>query len=439
MVKFSGLPDPLEPRRLRERVLPFVLLYGFALLLRVVYAWIAPGPGASPSSDPLEYDQVAWNLATGHGFAIGEGLARHPTAFVPPVLPWLVSWVYKVFGRDYFAAVLFQATIGALVPLLVVRLGAPLFGGGVAFAAGVLAAVHPLLVFFSGYLMTETLFSAVMLWAMIVSVEVVRFPSGRRAFWTGIAWGAAALTRPTALLLPLITLAWAWAPLSLMLDAKTLRRYALYAAAGLALVIGPWTIRNAMTFGAFIPVTTGGGQALLDSNNPEVWDNPALRGGAGLDRTSEPYASLLAQGTELERDARARGAALEFAFSRVGDWPVIAWAKFWRFWRVSAEGGGTGGWQREGSPLGALLRAIDPLLLWSIVVMPLAIWGAVGVARGARRLFQSYPAWVILYFTLLALVFWGSLRMRLPVEPLVVLFAAAGGENLWRRWRTRNA
>jgi hypothetical protein len=29
--------------------------------------------------------------------------------------------------------------------------------------------------------------------------------------------------------------------------------------------------------------------------------------------------------------------------------------------------------------------------------------------------------------------------MRLPVEPLVVLFAAAGGEALWRRWRTRGA
>ena len=43
----------------------------------------------------------------------------------------------------------------------------------------------------------------------------------------------------------------------------------------------------------------------------------------------------------------------------------------------------------------------------------------------------------MLYFTALAMVFWGALRMRVPVEPMIVLFAALGFEDARRRLRTR--
>ena len=39
-----------------------------AWLPPVAYAWLAIGPGATPSSDPATYDTVAWNLARGAGF-----------------------------------------------------------------------------------------------------------------------------------------------------------------------------------------------------------------------------------------------------------------------------------------------------------------------------------------------------------------------------------
>ena len=40
---------------------------------------------------------------------------------------------------------------------------------------------------------------------------------------------------------------------------------------------------------------------------------------------------------------------------------------------------------------------------------------------------------------LLAVVFWGALRMRMPIEPLVVLYAAVGADALWKRWRVRRS
>lgn len=70
-------------------------------------------------------------------------------------------------------------------------------------------------------------------------------------------------------------------------------------------------------------------------------------------------------------------------------------------------------------------------------MLPLALWGAASALRGPRRWFQSLGLWVVLYFTALSVVFFGSLRMRLPAEPLVVLFAAAGLDDLLRRARAR--
>ncbi len=80
---------------------------------------------------------------------------------------------------------------------------------------------------------------------------------------------------------------------------------------------------------------------------------------------------------------------------------------------------------------------LDPLVLWSLAILPLAAWGTVLCFRGARRWFQTLSVWVIVYFTALGVVFFGSLRMRAPIEPLIALLAAVGLDDLWRRIRSR--
>ena len=88
-------------------------------------------------------------------------------------------------------------------------------------------------------------------------------------------------------------------------------------------------------------------------------------------------------------------------------------------------------------PLRRTLGEADPLPAWSAVILPLALWGVARTLRGARRWFQSLPLLAVLYFSALSAVFWGALRMRVPVEPLVTLFAAAGFEDLRQRLRVR--
>jgi len=434
--------SPAPRRRAAPRLKPAslgsgLLLFAVALLLRAGYVAIAAGTAAQPSSDSLEYDTVAWNLANGAGFSLDGAAGPYPTAFVPPVVPWITSLLYRTGGHHFFAALLLQALIGALVPLLVLSLGSATFGGGVARLAAWLAALHPLLVFFSGYLLTETTFTAALLLALVASVAWLKTPRPGRALGVGLLWGLAALTRPTALPLPLLVAFWAWGPLGLTVSQRDRVRQVAMLFLGVALVVTPWTLRNAAVLRAFVPVTTGAGRALLDSNNPVVWDDPVARGGANSTFHLEPWASEFRGRSEPEIDAIARRDALRFLAERQAEIPRMALAKLARFWRVTAEGGGTGHWQRSGSPLVALLGRIDPLLVWSVLVLPFAVFGLVRTIAGPRRWFLALPFFVILFFSFGATIFWGALRMRVPIEPLVVLYAAAGFEEARRRFVTR--
>lgn len=421
----------------RESLLMFLV----ALALRVAYVWLAAGPGAQASSDAVTYDTIARHLASDIGFRLsGAGGTTYPTAFVPPVLPFLVGVLYRAIGHpDFFAALLMQAVFGALVAPVLAALGAAVFGSPVGRVAGWLAAVHPLLVFFSGYLLTETTFTLALLLAIYTSMQWLKTPRPGRAIGAGLMWGLAALTRPTALPLPLVVMAWAWAPLGLTVTSRERLKQLALLVLGVALIVGPWTVRNAFQMHALVPVTTGGGRSLLDANNPVVWNDPAQRGGANSVYSLEPWASRFRGLSEVEVDRLSAQLAREFLVQHATEWPAMAAAKVARFWRLGAEAGTTGHWQRSGSPLAAVLRVVDPLLAWSLLTLPLGVWGAVVVLRGARRLFQSLPLLIIATFTLYAVLYWGSLRMRVPVEPLVLLYTATGANELWKRLRVRRS
>jgi len=434
--RFDSTPRraALEGRsHLGGALLPFAV----ALLLRLVWAWVVVGPGGQPYSDSADYDNVAWNLASGRGYSFDGATAPYPTAFVPPLLPWLTSLLYRTVGHHYFAAVLLQCVIGALIPGALAAFGAAMSGAATGRLAGWIVALHPLLVFFAGYLMTEPLFTLLLTLALGLSAEWIKTPRPGRALGAGVAWGLANLTRPTALLLPLGVLAWAWAPLGLTVTARERARQMALLLAGVALVVGPWTVRNAIVLHAFVPVTTGGGGALYVGNNETVWSDPARRGGATGGAWDRQLAGEFRGLSEVEIDARARAAALAFLAAHRREWPAMALAKLARFWRLSAVGSGAGEWRRPESPIGRLLAVVDPLRLWSLALFPLAAWGAVLTVRGPRRWFQSLSLWVILYFSLLAVVFFGALRMRMPVEPLIALLGAVGISDLRRRLLAR--
>jgi len=275
--------------------------------------------------------------------------------------------------------------------------------------------------------------------SLLGSVKWLKTPRAGLALGAGFLWGLTVLTRPTALPLPLVVALWAWAPLEFMLSPRERVRQMALLFVGMVMVITPWTIRNAVALNAFVPVTTGGGRSLLDSNNPIVWRDAAQRGGATAVLSTEPWATRFKDLSEVQLDQAAGREAWSFILANLREWPSVAVAKVARLWRWNAFTPSTGDWFTGHAGLGAMLRAIDPLLVWSCLMWPLAAFGLWRTVRGSRRHFQLLPLHVIALFTVGCTLYWGALRMRVPIEPLVVLYAAVGLSQLVWRIRVKRA
>src|SRR5437867_4759290 len=135
MLRRAQPPSRSPRRRERPRSGPWLLLLAVGLSVRVLFALVSAGPHATPPSDGAELDSLAWNLARGAGYSLTGPNGFLPTAMVPPLVPWLVSLLYRSVGHHYFLALIFQCAIGYLVLLLVASLGSAAFGGTLARVA----------------------------------------------------------------------------------------------------------------------------------------------------------------------------------------------------------------------------------------------------------------------------------------------------------------
>jgi 4-amino-4-deoxy-L-arabinose transferase-like glycosyltransferase len=253
----------------RRRAPAALIVFAVALVLRLAWVtWTAPGAKAF---DPARMDEVARHLAQGSGFTRDAGLVSQPVADVPPLVPWLLSLVYRVAGHRAFAALVLQCVLGAMIPLLLAGLGRSLFGDPIGLWCAWLATLHPLLIVACAELSAGTAFCATLSLAMLLSAEWLRTPRHGRALGTGLAWGMAALTHPAALPAPLVVAAWAWRPLGLAAgSANRLRQLGLLLL-GVALVVAPWTLRNAIQTHSLALVTRGDGGPLTGAFEPAAW------------------------------------------------------------------------------------------------------------------------------------------------------------------------
>jgi hypothetical protein len=190
--------------------------------------------------------------------------------------------------------------------------------------------------------------------------------------------------------------------------------------------------------GGWIGLTSHGGFTFYQSNNQKVVDVPHYRGGvapiAGL-----PHVEQMRGMSELERDEFARARGIDFLRENKSLIPRLLWWKFARFWRLESDVGlsgvKSGWWWNNDTPLGKLASNFDVGLIYAVVAFPLFLAGVVLTRRRWRELMFLYG--IPVAHTAVALVFFGSLRGRIPVEPVIAIFAAVTVDRmyLWIRRR----
>ena len=224
--------------------------------LAVRLAFVALEPATRPRGDERTWLVLGleWVAAPPASF----DPLKSPLLFYPPLQPYLIGVAATLGGLG--AVKVAQALLGALLVPAVALVGRRAFGPGVGLAAAAATAVYPTLVWYSAHFWSEPLF-VVLLWWGLERALAADEGRGGAAVASGVLLGLAALTRELPLYFVPILVAWM---LSRRDRASLVRALALVAAT--TAVVAPWTLRNWVRFGAFVPVSTMGGRALWEGN-----------------------------------------------------------------------------------------------------------------------------------------------------------------------------
>jgi 4-amino-4-deoxy-L-arabinose transferase-like glycosyltransferase len=270
-------------------------------------------------------------------------------------------------------------------------------------------------------IMLEPLLAALELGAIAAALHARRRSGSLR--WpviTGLIIGVAALTREIGLLLLPTACLLVWGPKPRLSRRSLAAPLAIVAAA--AVVVLPWTARNAKEFGRFIPVTTASGLSLAGTYNQTSYDSkgpvapwiPAQVDPA-IQRAIARHPGL----DEAEFDAVLRKEGLKFMADHPG---YVVKASVWNFARLFDLDGG------DQSRSVAKFIPYRPGLLRIAMHASWLLWAAAVVSLAMPRVRRRLP-WQLAIFPLLAIttfaVMSGNIRYRASIEPMAVVLAAA--------------
>jgi 4-amino-4-deoxy-L-arabinose transferase-like glycosyltransferase len=367
------------------------------------------------TGDEISYDDIAWNLAEGHGYcrtvATGE---FSPTATRGPSYVIFIAACYRIFGHDAIAPFVFQAILDAFGCLLVYGIALLLFQRRAVAAMGaILYAVYPPFILNTHELLTETWINASVLAGVFLFLRHHRRRSWVDLVGSGLATGIAVLSRPNLLPLPILAFAAAGRPR----DARWRKDAAVHFGIVL-LLMAPWATRNAVVFDHFVPGVSQGGITFWGGTGPA--DGKAIGGLGDLD--TPRYAIEATRGmSEIERDHWFYADGVRVIREHPGRYALLLLKKVPRLWLNL-------GYDRPPSKA-SLLLALFNVAMWTLAFL--------GVRRfHPPRVGMAFLLLMAGYFTFIHLLFFSVFRYSLPVYAYLFALSGAGISGLRSARRT---
>jgi 4-amino-4-deoxy-L-arabinose transferase-like glycosyltransferase len=354
-----------------------------------------------------EPSHIASALVSGFGFSSPyANVPVAPTAQQPPLYPFILAMIFRLFGKFSAAsacvAVGLNALAGALTAVLVYQIGKLYFNqavGAVAAWVWTLPWMYRAIAFSASLSSAHLAALGLAAVVLLLAKTIVR---NRGWFALGLFLGILVLLQASFLAVFLAYGFWLafW---------KRLRRQTSLVFLGLVLALVPWTIRNYLVLGRVIPIRDNFGLELWLGNRPGM-QGTVDYGGDFPDHDPSTYARL---GEIGYGDAKFRDATMFIA----NDPAAFIWRCLQRviqFWYV---------------PYSPAWLAI-PFLAW------------IGALRAPRRQNGAILAIPVAIFPFVYYVTHLFPTYRLPIEPLVILlatFALFEMTTLLRRMLRREA
>jgi tetratricopeptide (TPR) repeat protein len=407
----------------RRHWLALTVIVLVALGLRLAFWWgqSANNPFFShPTLDEETHHELAQAVAAGHGVG-AEPFFRAPLYY------YLLGALYAVVGPNPAGARLLGCVLGTISCFLIAQLGRALGGTAVGLLAGLIAAVYWPMIFFDNQLQTAGVEVFLDVLMLLLFVRGAQKGSWLLFLAAGFTWGLSAITRANILILaPALLIAlWLWPRGQGQAALRRVRCTALLLA-GAALAILPVTVRNRIVGGEWVLVASSGGVNFYIGNNPRSDGRSAIVPEIGY------FWSGRFEGTQRLPEARAghkltHQEVSAFWFDRAKKWirsDPAAWAglsaRKCRLFFSPVE-------IPNDHPIG-FFASLSPVARAFWIGFPVV--GVLGIA-GLTLLGKSVRTWLLpLLFTFTyaasIVLFFCPARFRLPVVPVLILFAALG-------------
>lgn len=418
--------------RPRGPYLWLAMILFFALALRVAAAVVWQQRLGSAQAFAFPDSESYWEL--GRRIARGDAYEFSGSrAFRTPGYPVLLAPLFWMFHGEppVMAARLVGAVLGTVAIGGLAWLTRTLFNDRAMLLAALLGAVYLEAIAMSVLVLSEALFCPLMVaqllfWTLAWRARETKSAWGYAA-GAGVCAGLAVLTRPSWLL---------FTPLALILSlifARRLQNYSATIKCGVLLVAAfvatmtPWWIRNYVVLHAFVPTSSETGASLYDGLHESATGASDMRF-MPLARVHFDVNHQELRHKDVEReiafDRHLRNAAIAWAIENPKSTLLLAWIKFLRMWNI---------WPNEAS-----LRSWPLRLAVAAGYVPLLALGIVGAWRFAGRDFPYalclLPA---IYFSLLHMIFVGSIRYRQPAMLMLIVLAAGACDWMLRLTATQ--
>lgn len=343
--------------------------------------------------DEFRFLEEAQSLLAGNGLQF-DGRYGHDM----PLTAILIAGVLYLSGGSLLAVKVFFAVISTMTIYVIARLAYVLSEENTAaLIAGVGAAIYPFFIFYSSLLLSETIF---IFFLMLYFLSILKSDQAPRT--QGFLAGLSHLTRPTLVyFLPVI---WVWQMVFRRIKIRQL-------AAGIVvflIVLSPWVVRNYYQFDTFVLNTVSSGHVLWEGNNP--WNTTGGVSGTFSDQDS--WLDGIPNGlTELEEDEWKKHQAFKFIKENPKRFLENGVKKGMRFWSL---------WPNAPEYQHWHYKVVSILSFGSVLV--LSVLGCILLTKIRREV--GLIVLFVCYMTALQVVILGSIRYRLPLEPLMIVIGS---------------
>jgi len=448
-------PTPLNGALSTKKLLIGILL--IATLLRLASAFyqgntVTDLPGVY---DQISYDGLARRVVDGYGFAFAEGhwpatRAGEPTAHWSYLYTLYLTVIYAIVGKQAVVARVLQALLaGVLHTWLAWRIGRRVFGAATGLVAAAISALYIYFFYYAGALITETFYIIAILWTFDVALRLIQSspdrenaPAKRTWLWIelGLALGVTALLRQVFLLFAPFLYLWLWwyvprpqsisgagSALLQRLRWSTLRGL-IGATLVVVLLILPWTIRNYRAFGTFVLLNTNAGFAFFWGNHP-IYGTHFV---GILPANGPSYYDLIPKELLPLNEAELDRALLKRGIGFIRDDPrryvllsLSRFEEYFKFW-PSSDSGLVSNLSRVGS-FGLCL----PFMIYGLALSLGLLWRP--QQEGQRAGLVLLYLFCVVYAAV-HLLTWALIRYRLPIDAVLICFAAYGLVDLAKRF-----